>query len=72
MANYTIIHNGDWLTIKDIGPWDEHKTVTNDAESVIKELAPQLNSRRLYYIDSEGNFARLLYSGNRFTGYSDK
>lgn len=72
MAKYDIIHDGSWVTIKDIGPHDQHKTVTNDAESVIKELAPHLNARRLYYIDSEGNFARLLYKGDRFTGYSAK
>jgi hypothetical protein len=30
--------NGEALVIRDVGPWDQHKTVTNDAEWVVRNL----------------------------------
>ena len=49
--------------IRDLGPWDEHPTVTNDAEDVVERLeaAGMLPSgHRLFYIDSEGDWTELL------------
>ena len=71
-SNYTIIHNGDWVAIKDLGPWDEYKTVTNDIENVVKSLSPLLNNRRLYYVDSELDFSRIHYKGDRFIKFTKK
>jgi hypothetical protein len=38
----------DYIFILDIGPWDQHRTVTNDAENVVETLAKDhaLGSRR--------------------------
>lgn len=46
------------MLIKDIGPWDQHPSVTNNymifinnVEDVIKELTGRINGRRLFYKD---------------------
>lgn len=62
--NYEVIHDGEWLTLRDLGPWDKHFTITNDPESVLAEL--DLKGRPVFYIDSEGVFSRLDYPGERF------
>src|SRR5262245_33124996 len=58
-ANYVVLPESrvDQLVIRDLGPWDQYRTVTNDAEHVVKELTQQgylYPGRRLIYIDSEG------------------
>lgn len=69
-ANYTVVSDTpEQLIIRDEGPWDRHPTVTNDAENVVKELAPQLGSRRLLYIDSEGDMDELAHEHGRFIGF---
>ena len=65
---------GQPLIIKDIGPWDQCLTVTNDAEDVVKRLVvvgllPE--GRRLFCIDSEGDTGELLVSDGRFAGFRD-
>lgn len=60
-AQYKVI--GDYpsrLVIKDLGPWEEHLTVTNDAEGVVKRVFPQLGERRLFCIDSSGESHELV------------
>lgn len=63
---------GGPLVIRDVGPWDEHPTVTNDADAIVVnmleegELAPE---QRLLYFDSEGELAELLHDGQRFVGF---
>lgn len=54
------------MVIRDIGPWDRHFTVKNDAEGVVKRLAPILNGRRLFYFDSEGELGELLVKQSKF------
>ena len=58
------------MIIRDIGPWDRHFTVTNDAEGVVKRLAPILNGRRLFYFDSEGELGELLVKQSKFAGFA--
>lgn len=60
------------LVIRDVGPHDQHKTVTNDAEWVVARLLdcgwlkPHM---RLFYYDSEGTLDELRHDGRRFTGF---
>lgn len=70
-AHFGIIDETDELVlIKDMGPWDRHRTVTNEAEAVVEGLAPILRGRRLEYIDSEGERAELLVVNGKFAGFS--
>jgi hypothetical protein len=70
-AKYTIVAQyADRLIIRDVGPWDKHMTVTNDAENVVKELAKLLNGRMLLYIDSEGELGRLHVRDGKFAGFA--
>jgi hypothetical protein len=70
-ANYTIEDENEVrVLIKDVGPWDQHPTVTNDAERVVEDLAGMLNGRELHYIDSEGDIDQLLVSDGKFAGFN--
>jgi len=70
-ANYEVVEvAADHVTIRDIGPWDRHPTVTNDAEGIVDELASRLDGRRLFYYDSEGSLDELLVKDGRFAGFS--
>lgn len=60
----------DYILLRDIGPWDKFKTITNAAEEVVKELYSNLNGQKIYYIDSEGDLAELKYDENgNFLGF---
>ena len=66
-ANYRVeVSARRYLIIRDIGPWDEHPTVTNDVEHVVKELAPDLGDRRLVYFDSEMNATEIVVRDGQF------
>lgn len=58
-----------YLLIRDLGPWDRHPTVTNDAEAVVAEISPILRGRRLFYYDSTGQLDELLVLEGRFAGF---
>ena len=69
-ANYeTVADTSSFLVIRDVGPWDQYPTVTNDADAVVAELAPQLNGRRLLYYDSEDDLMELLVKDGKFHGF---
>jgi hypothetical protein len=57
------------ILLRDLGPWDLFPTVTNDAENVVKRLAPDIGSRRLFYFDSEGELGELVIAGGKFAGF---
>ena len=73
-ARYQIDHgDGDALHLVDLGPWDQHPTVTNDAEAVVRDLhrAGRLGRRRLFYRDSEGQVDEIRHDGQgRFLGFA--
>jgi hypothetical protein len=58
------------VLIRDLGPWDKHPTITNAAEQVVEELAPLLNGRRLFYIDSSSITDELKHEDGKFTGFA--
>lgn len=60
-ANFAIIEDTPQrMMIKDLGPWDKHLTVTNDAEGVVKRLFDRLGGRRLFAMCSDGSVDELL------------
>jgi hypothetical protein len=62
------------LIIRDVGPWDKHPSVTNDAEGVIAELHLSGHlpaDRRLLYYDSEGRLDEIvLDAAGSFAGFA--
>lgn len=70
-ANYEIIEDEPThLLLLDLGPWDQYKTITNAAEAVVEELAPVLNGRRLYYVDSEDQVDEIVHENGKFVRFS--
>lgn len=75
-ANYLVLDRDALLAgmpafvIRDVGPWDSFPTVTNDAEWVVEQLAPELEGRRLFYYDSDGELDELVIVDGRFSGYA--
>lgn len=59
----------DAIVIRDVGPWDQHLSVTNDAERVVAELAEWLNGRRLFYYDSDNALDEIVITDGRFAGF---
>lgn len=75
-ANF-VIHEvrPDRVIIRDVGPWHQHPSVTNDAEAVVEILVQghggvQLGDRRLFYYDSEDNLDEILVRDGRFSGFN--
>lgn len=61
----------DFLVLRDLGPWDQFPTITNDAENVVARVAKTLDGRRLFYIDSDGRIDELLVSdAGKFVGFA--
>lgn len=63
----------DAVRIRDMGPWNNHRTITNDAEWVVERLAADgylQGKQRLLYWDSEGEMSELLVKAGRFAGYN--
>lgn len=60
------------MTLRDLGPWDQFMTITNNAEDVVRYCHEKLclGDRRLQYEDSEGVLTELLHDGPVFRGFS--
>lgn len=76
-ANYAIVlaeSNDERLVIRDIGPHHLFKTVTNDVEHVVMNLAlyppGHLTGRRLFYYDSDGQLDEICHENGRFVGFA--
>ncbi|MDD5301478.1 MAG: hypothetical protein PHS14_00100 [Elusimicrobia bacterium] len=70
-AHFEVVKNEkDSMTIRDLGPWHQHLTITNDAEHVVTVMAPSLNGRRLFYEDSMGDVDELLVKNGQFDGFA--
>lgn len=71
LPNYEILDDKpDYVLLRDLGPWDQYPTITNAAEEVVIQIAPQLRGRKLFYIDSEGERTELLVNNRRFAGFA--
>ena len=71
-ANFVVTkYDKDEMTIVDVGPWDTHLTVTNDAEDVVKKLYKfyNLDEKKLLYQDRQGEVSELLHDHAKFTGF---
>lgn len=71
-AVYAIISDAsdDNFVIKDIGH-DMYPSITNDAEAVVKEVAPQMKEgQKLLYYDSDGDLDELLVKDGEFAGFA--
>ena len=78
-ARYAVVQDvpGAPLVIRDIGPWDRHMTVTNDAEAVVAGLSvsgrlmtSQGENRPIAYYDSEGELVLLRVRDGKFDGFA--
>lgn len=60
-AQYEIVEDTpEKLVLQDLGPWDRHFTITNDAENVVNGLRSRLNGRKLFYYDSENELTEIV------------
>lgn len=57
------------IIIRDVGPWDKHLSVTNDAEGVIARLDPA-PMQRVFYYDSEGHLDELVHRDGKFLKFA--
>jgi len=61
------------IVLLDLGPWDQHPTITNDAEQVVADLVKHNGLRdytMLLYIDSEGDLGEIRHQQGRFVGFA--
>lgn len=58
------------ITIRDMGPWDEYPTITNDPEWVVSQLASVVGDRRLFYYDSMGELDELVIRNGHFARFA--
>lgn len=73
-SNYRIVsESADAIEIEDVGPWDKHLTVTNDAETVVEELFKKGKlppGTVLTYVDSGGQRDQIMHDGKgKFMGF---
>jgi hypothetical protein len=72
-ANFAIVlRTSKSLLIRDVGPWNVHFTITNDAERVVEDLCAGslLHGRRLFYFDSEREITELVHENGRFVRFA--
>jgi hypothetical protein len=72
VANYEIIEDTPIrMVIRDLGPWDQHKTITENAENVVRDLwlNHKLYDRRLFYYDKQGDFGEIKHNAAQHTGF---
>ncbi len=68
-AQYRIVRvTDDFVWVEDVGT--SCRSVTNDAEAVVAELAAQYGERRIIYKDSMGEWDELKHNGATFTGFA--
>ena len=67
-ARFSIEVTDNLVVLEDL---DQGRTVTNDADPVIADLAQEglLRGRRVIYRDTMGRWDELLHDGTRFAGF---
>lgn len=70
-ANFRVEYSGpEGLVLLDVGPWDKHQTITNNAEGVVARVVSMLEGRRLFYFDSEARLDELKVIDGKFAGFA--
>lgn len=74
-SNYQIVNiePNKSITLRDLGPWDQFMSVTNDAEAVVQKLVRSGRLQpgmRLFYYDSEDNLDEILVRDGEFAGFA--
>lgn len=62
-ANWDVIsvnHDEKRVVLKDVGPWDSHLTITNDAEYVYEWINRWVPGYEIQYFDSDEELTRLF------------
>ena len=60
-ARYAVVEDtAERLVLQDLGPWDKHLSITNDAENVVEGVAVRLKGRRLFYYDTDSKLTELI------------
>jgi L-lactate utilization protein LutB len=70
-AVFEIIQNTkSFIFIKDTGHMN-HKSVTNDVEYVLEQLAAETNikGKRIFYADSQNEIDEIIHSGTHFSHF---
>ena len=73
VVGYDVEDGQTFLVIRDVGPWDVYKTVTNAAEYVVDtlfETGALKEGMRLRYYDSEGDLDEILVADGKFAGFA--
>ncbi len=72
-AQFRIVSTSKERTvIRDVGPWDQFPTVTNDVEGVVERIVTfgfLYPGARLFYYDSDDNRAEILVKDEKFAGF---
>ena len=73
-SNFTILTNtAQVIVLEDLGPWDHFKTITNEAEAVVKYLfksGQATGTKQIVYFDSDYIATELCHDGKgNFTGF---
>lgn len=56
--------------MRDLGPWDDFKTITNEPEWVVEKVCNEHPSmKRLLYYDSEGHLDEIRFENGRFKSF---
>lgn len=59
----------DCVVLRDLGPWNERQTITNDVEAVVTTLARKLGARRLFYFDSMEQLDEIVVRNGQFVAF---
>ena len=71
-SNYVInSEDENQIVLKDLGPWDQYLTITNDAENIIEELSAEQKEKIIYYFDSNSVLTELLVLDGKLKGFRD-
>ena len=72
-CNFVIEKNNlTYLLVKDIGPWNKYKSITNDIENLVKflyERGTLYNEKVFEYIDSEDEICEIQHLDGKFIGF---
>ena len=73
-CNFEIVANdGNRLVIRDLGPWDKFKTITNGADELVPWLHQNdkiADGKKLYYYDSSGDCDEIIHADGQFVRFA--